>query len=89
MSEEAGVGKLAFTYQTYLNTDYKIPRAFMKGKFELEDLRSGQAWSTTEGDDLRICMHLISPFSSHVELLKWEYSQQQSAWRTLAFSPDY
>ena len=73
VSEADGVGKLKLTYSTYLNTDYKIPRAFMKGKFELEDLRAG-AWSGSEGDDLRICMHLLSPFSDHVELLKWEYS---------------
>ena len=71
-----------------MNTDYEVPRAFLKGKFELEDNR-GDAWSQVEGDDLRVCMHLMGPYSKQVELLKWEYSQSQSAWRTLAYSPDY
>ena len=74
VTEEDGVGKLTFSYQTYLNTDYKIPRAFMKGKFELEDYRD-DAWPSGPSDDLRICMHLMGPYTDQVELLKWEYSQ--------------
>ena len=69
------MGKLTFSYTTYVNTDYKIPKPFIKGTFELEDKRA-DPWPTVDQDDLqvRICMHFgyESADLPDREILKWE-----------------
>lgn len=54
--EKPGIGKLTFTYQTFVNSEFKIPRAFIKGKFEIQDERAKE-WNEQNMDVLRVCMH--------------------------------
>lgn len=56
VTEKKDVGKVTFTYWTFVNSEFKIPRAFIKGKFEVEDYRKAP-WDDKNMEALRVCMH--------------------------------
>ena len=94
VSEQAGVGKLKLTYQTYLNTEFDPPRGYIKGKFDLEDKRVGGVWprDTVKGEELKICMHLGTPWGQqdYLENLKWEiHPYDKVGWKPVVYSPHY
>lgn len=61
ITEETPEGVLRFTYWTFVNTEFEVPKAYLKGKFEIEDKRSA-SWSESNMDVLRVCMHLGSKY---------------------------
>ena len=86
-------GVLKFTYWTFVNTEFTVPKAYIKGRFEIEDKRSA-AWSDTNMDVLRICMHMGSKYGYETkrEALKWEIHPDADhgyLWKPVVYSPDY
>lgn len=104
LTSKTSSGELKLTYTSYINTEYKIPRAYIKGKFELTDLRSA-AWTdlTNSGDNVRICLTIGTldkwdDFKADPkwmyprELIKWKYhpvGNTEQDWDALAYSPNY